>query len=383
VKPLAPGARIGVLGGGQLGRMFAMAACRLGYEVHVLDPDPEPPAARLAARFVKAAWDDLDAAARLAAGVDVVTFEFENVPLETANAAARHAPVRPGPAVLGAAQHRLREKRFLESIGVPVARWAPVAGEADLEAARRAVPGDAILKAASTGYDGKGQRGVAAGEPLDAAWRSLAAREAVLEERVRLASECSVLVARSARGEVRTFGPVANAHVGGILDVSRWPAELPPPLARRALEGSRAVAEKLDCVGVLCVEWFVTSAGELVANEIAPRPHNSGHLTIETCMASQYEQQVRAVCGLPLGAFDAQAGVAAAAMANLLGDLWGAGEPDWAAALATPGVALHLYGKRTARPGRKMGHLTALAATPAEAEARVRAARAALGGGSP
>jgi 5-(carboxyamino)imidazole ribonucleotide synthase len=372
VTPLAPGARIGVLGGGQLGRMFGMAACRLGYRVHVLDADPAAPAATLAERLVRAELDDLDAVAELAAGVDVVTFEFENVPLAAAAAAARHAPVRPGPDLLAVAQHRAREKRFLAALGIPLARWAEVADPGDLQAARRLVPGAALLKTSTSGYDGRGQRRIAAGEPLDAAWHALGAREAVLEQQVDLAGECSVLVARGASGASECFGPIANRHQGGILDCSSWPARLPRGLASRAREASRAVAEALGLVGVLCVEWFVTQAGELLANEIAPRPHNSGHLSIEACTTSQFEQQVRTVCGLPLGSFD---GIRPAAMANLLGELWRDGSPDWARALGDPAVRLHLYGKREPRPGRKMGHLTALAPDARCAEQRVRAAR--------
>ncbi len=374
--PVLPGAALGVLGGGQLGRMFALAARRMGYRVTVFAPEDDTPAGQIADVEVRAPYTDLEAVERFARGVEVVTFEFENVPADTAAAAARHAPVRPAGAVLHTTQDRLREKRALTKLGLPVAAFAPLEVQADLEGARRALPGASVLKTASWGYDGKGQRRVRDAEELAAAWRELGEQRAVLEAWVPFEREISVVGARGLDGSVALFEPFENAHANHVLDVTTWPARIAPGTRDAALDCARAVLEGLDAVGVLCVEMFVLQDGSLLVNEIAPRPHNSGHLTIDAAATSQFEQQVRAVCGLPLGAVEPR--TPAAAMANLLGDLWSAGEPPWAEALAAPGVNLHLYGKTVARPGRKMGHLTATAASPAEAEERVRAARALL-----
>ena len=374
--PLLPGATLGVLGGGQLGRMFAQAARRMGYEAAVFTPEDDSPAGQVATRVERADYDDLEAVARFAASVDVVTFEFENVPSATAEAAARHAPVRPSGELLHTTQDRLREKRALDGRGIPVARFAEISTADDLVAAAETVPGAGVLKTASWGYDGKGQRRVAGADELAAAWAELGSQPAVLEGLVPFEREVSVVGARGVDGQVALYAPFENDHSNHILDVTLWPARLDDATRARALELGRAVLEGLDVVGVLCIEMFVLPDGELVVNELAPRPHNSGHLTIEGHAASQFEQQVRAVAGLPLGAVEPQR--PAAAMANLLGDLWADGEPAWDAALAVPGVRLHLYGKRAARAGRKMGHLTATADSLEEAEARVRRAREAL-----
>jgi 5-(carboxyamino)imidazole ribonucleotide synthase len=373
--PILPGATIGVLGGGQLGRMFAMAARRLGYRVHTLAPEDDTPTGQIADVEIVASYDDVDQIREFARGVDVVTFEFENVSSAGAHAAAECAPVRPGPRALEIAQHRIREKTFVSDAGVPVVPFAPLRSAAELDAAARAVPFPAVLKTATFGYDGKGQVAVSRPEDLRSAWESLRRGEAILESFIDLACEISVIGARGAGGAMSHFGPIENAHTHHILDVSVAPAAVPPSIAADAVRITEALLEALDYVGILCIEFFVARDGRLLVNELAPRPHNSGHLTFDACRTSQFEQQLRAICGLPLGSPEM---LQPAAMANLLGDLWTDGEPDWAAALALPDVKLHLYGKTSARPGRKMGHLTALDATARGAKAKVLAARNAL-----
>jgi len=355
--------------------MFAIAARRMGYGVHVFVPEEESPAGQLADRQTIAPYDDLDAVRRFAQGVDVVTFEFENVLTSTAEAAAEFAPVRPAGTVLHTTQNRLREKRFLESHGFPVARFAEVRSLDELHAAIAKIGTPSVLKTAGWGYDGKGQAKIAGPDEAAAAWSSLSTEEAVLEAFIDFHSEISVVAARGLDGEFAHYGAIGNTHRNHILDVSVSPADVSEETARAAIELARGILEALDVVGVLCVELFVTHDGGLIVNELAPRPHNSGHLTFDASITSQFEQQVRAICGLPLGSTEL---LRPAAMANLLGDLWQAGEPDWAAACALSDVKLHLYGKPEARPGRKMGHLTAMAATPALAVERVLAARRAL-----
>jgi len=372
---IGPGSIIGVLGGGQLGRMFAMAARRLGYRVHTLAPEDDTPTGQIADVEVNAAYDDIDAVRVFARAVDVVTFEFENVPAAAAAAAEEVVVVRPNGRSLAIAQHRIREKTFLSDLGIPVTPFAPVRSDEELARAATSVGCPAVLKTASFGYDGKGQVAVAAPDELAAAWAALERREAVLEAFIDLDREISVIGARGVGGEWSHFGPIENAHARHILDVSVAPAHVPRATAAHAVEIARCVMDALDFTGILCVEFFVARDGRLMVNELAPRPHNSGHLTFDACRTSQFEQQLRAICGLPLGSPDM---LQPAAMANLLGDLWNGGEPEWAAALAFPDVKLHLYGKPTARPGRKMGHLTALAGTADEARAHVLAARAAL-----
>jgi 5-(carboxyamino)imidazole ribonucleotide synthase len=372
---IAPGSTVGVLGGGQLGRMFAMAARRLGYRVHTLAPDDDTPTGQVADVEVVASYDDIEAVRAFAEKVDVVTFEFENVSAAAAAAAEEVALVRPNGKSLAIAQHRIREKTFLAALGIPVAPFVPVWTPDDLAAAADTIRCPAVIKTASFGYDGKGQVAVATADELPAAWDALHQREAIVEAFIDLEREISVIGARGADGEWSHFGPFDNAHAHHILDVSVAPAAVAEATAAEAVDITRAVMEALDYVGILCVEFFVARDGSLLANELAPRPHNSGHLTFDACRTSQFEQQLRAICGLPLGSTEL---LQPAAMANLLGDVWEHGEPDWAAALAYPDVKLHLYGKSSPRPGRKMGHLTALAATPADARARVVAARAAL-----
>ena len=373
MAPILPGAAIGVLGSGQLGRMFAIAARRLGYRVHTFSPDQDSPTGQVADHEITASYDDLDAVAAFARDVAAVTFEFENVPSRTVEALGSGVLVRPSGQVLHVTQQRVREKTFLAGADIPVAPFAVVDSDADLTAGLARIGVPAILKTASFGYDGKGQVRIADAASAPAAWDAIGRQPAVLEGVVDFACEISVVVARGSDGAMADYGAIENAHRHHILDVSVWPARVASQTAASAVALARQACEALDVVGVLCVEMFVTRAGDVIVNELAPRPHNSGHLTIDGHVTCQFEQQLRAVCGLPLGATTSHA--PAAAMANLLGDEWAQGEPDWAAALGLPGVKLHLYGKSAPRPGRKMGHLTATAPTPDAAEALVREAR--------
>lgn len=369
-----PGQTVGILGGGQLGRMFAIAARRMGYRVHAFDPTTDCPAGQVADVEVCAEYDDLDAARRFAANVDVVTFEFENIPAETLRVIAESKPVHPAPEVLHICRHRLYEKNFLSGHGFPVTPYRSVSNVVELSRAVKELGTPAILKTADFGYDGKGQVRIEAATNLEQAWKQMGRPLGVLEAFVPFTKEISVICARTAAGQIVSFAPAENVHSRHILDVTTVPADLAQSLAKSALELGQAITAALDVVGLLTVEMFVVGDRVLV-NELAPRPHNSGHYTFDACVTSQFEQQLRAVCGLSLG--DPQL-LRPAAMANLLGDWWENGEPNWAAALAYPEVKLHLYGKHSARAGRKMGHLTALAATAAEARAIVLQARAAL-----
>jgi 5-(carboxyamino)imidazole ribonucleotide synthase len=372
--PRLPGATLGILGGGQLGRMLALAARRMGYRVHVFSPERGSPAGQVADHEHAAPYEHLAAARAFARKVDVVTFEFENVPATTAETVAAEVPVRPAPRVLHVCQHRLREKRFLAEHGFPVAPWRAVRSAGELAAAVAEL-GPAVAKTVGWGYDGKGQERLDAPAEAEAAWRRLATDEAVVEAFVDFEREVSVVAARGVDGAVADCGVFANDHESHVLDVTVAPAPVPAAVAAEAAAIAHGVVAALDVVGVLCVEMFLGRDGRLLVNELAPRPHNSGHLTIEAAATSQFEQQLRAVCGLPLGS---PALLSPAAMANLLGDLWAGGEPDWPAALAVPGVALHLYGKSDPRPGRKMGHLTAVAPSAEEARARALDARSRL-----
>lgn len=380
-RQILPGSSIGILGGGQLGRMLALAARSMGYSPHVLCPESRSPAGEIADREVVAAYDDLDAVRRFASGVDALTFEFENIPAEAARAAATFCPVHPSARALEVCQHRLREKSWLAAQGLPTAEFRSVGSLEELHAAVGALGLPAVLKTSGFGYDGKGQRRVTTWEDAAAAFADLGG-DLILERFVDFSAELSVIAARSASGELVTYGPVENRHERHILDLTLAPAGLPPPLGSRARELARTVLETLDVVGVLCIELFLTRDGDLLVNELAPRPHNSGHFTLEACATSQFEQQLRAVCGLPLGDPTQRS---PAAMANLLGDLWWPEphlatprEPGWPRLLARPGVHLHLYGKRDPRPGRKMGHVTALAGDAEAAGYAALAARAAL-----
>jgi len=374
VKPPIPaGATLGVMGGGQLGAMFAMAARRLGYRVEAISDVADCPAALHADRVHVVPDADATALERIAAGLAAVTFEFENVPVEAARAMAAVVPCRPAPEVLFTTQDRAREKAFLVRHGFACAPHRTVRSREQLHAAVAALGLPAVLKTAAFGYDGKGQRKLESPPDVDAAWDALGPAECVVEGWVDYDCEISVVAARGQSGDVAVFEPSRNVHSRHILDVSSAPSGLPQPVLEEARDVTARILEALGVVGVACVEFFVTRSGAVLVNEIAPRPHNSGHLTIHACETSQFEQQVRALCGLPLGSVFQRA---PAAMANLLGDCWAGGEPDWPAALAVPGVSLMLYGKSDPRPGRKMGHLTALAPTVEEAIANVTRARA-------
>ena len=377
-SPVLPGATIGVLGSGQLGRMFALEARRMGYRVHTYSPDTDTPTGQVADREVVAAYEDLGAVREFARQVSVVTFEFENVPAETAQAVAEIVPVRPGGEVLHIAQNRLREKMFLARQGIPCAPFRHVTTFLELELALAELGTPAILKTAGFGYDGKGQVRIHNQSEALSAWETLGGEKCVLEGFVSFDREISLVAARGVDGDFAHYGLIENRHVDGILDLSVTPPLLGTEqvnIEAEAIAITRSILEALDVVGTLCVEFFLTSDSKLLVNEIAPRPHNSGHLTLDAHVTSQFEQQLRAVCGLPLGSTER---LRSAAMANLLGDLWEQGTPNWALALALPNLNLHLYGKDDARAGRKMGHLTALAETPEEALKLVQAARHAL-----
>lgn len=379
MKIVPPGSTVGVLGSGQLGRMFALSARAMGYRVHAYSPEEDSPTGHVADVEVSAPYEDLDRLKEFARGLDVLTFEFENVPRAALDEVERLVPVHPSAEALWVSQNREREKEFLRRVRVPVAAWAPVRTSEELASAISSVGAPAVLKTAAFGYDGKGQARVHSKNLSDAeaAWAALGRVPCVLEAFVEFQREVSVIAARGADGGVAFFPVFENEHSRHILDVTRAPALLSPLEETQAREITQAILEALDFVGVLCIEMFHTSSGQLLVNEIAPRPHNSGHLTIDACVTSQFEEQLRAVCGLPLGSTEL---LRPAAMANLLGDLWAGGIPRWERACAVPGVALHLYGKKEARPGRKMGHLTALGGTPDEARRRVLEARAALTG---
>jgi 5-(carboxyamino)imidazole ribonucleotide synthase len=385
--PILPPATVGVLGGGQLGRYAVMAARALGYRTMVLEPDPGAPAGAAADVHLAAPYDDPAALATLGRECAVVTTEFENPPAASLSELVRHTVVRPSPAAIAIAQDRRLEKRFLADAGLPIAPFAVIEQEADLVAplSARGVAFPAIVKTARLGYDGKGQVTVHDDREALAAWESLGRVACVVESKLPLDRELSVVLARGTDGACAVYPTVANTHAGGILDLTVAPAPGPHTGGtggtgdpggtgdHAAADLAVSIARALDYVGVLAVEMFVVG-GRLVVNELAPRPHNSGHWTLDAAATSQFEQQVRAVCGLPLG--DPSLTAPAAAMVNLLGDEWQAGEPDWAAALGDPRAHLHLYGKSEPRAGRKMGHLTVTAAGPAEAARLAIALRA-------
>jgi 5-(carboxyamino)imidazole ribonucleotide synthase len=371
-----PGSTVGVMGGGQLGRMFAIAARRMGYKVHTFSPDEDTPTGALADVEIAAEYTDEQAVRSFASKLEVLTFEFENIPARTIEWCAQECVVRPSGRVLSTCQHRLREKQFLHGAGIPLPGFAAVSSEDDLRAAVERLGRPSVLKTAAFGYDGKGQLKIEAATDLAAAWAKFG-QPAVLEAWVPFEKEVSVLVARGVDGQMVTYPVCENAHSRHILDVTIVPASVPESVAAEAVRIAREIAEKLELIGLLAVEMFVLADGAILVNELAPRPHNSGHFSFDASVTSQFEQQLRAVCGLPLGSTES---LRPSAMANLLGDLWENGEPDWRAAAAFPEVKIHLYGKAGARPGRKMGHLVAFGASTAEAAERARAARAALVG---
>ncbi|HET6762651.1 MAG TPA: 5-(carboxyamino)imidazole ribonucleotide synthase [Longimicrobiaceae bacterium] len=382
MPPILPGATIGVVGGGQLGRMFVVEARRMGYRTLVLDPDADAPAAQVADEQVRAPLDDREAARELARRSHVVTLEWENADVATLRELAGIVPVRPGAHVLEVCQHRVREKDAVRALGIGTAEYRAVSSSEDLRRALGEIGTPAVLKTARGGYDGKGQAVIRSADEAEAAYASLGGdgRELILEGMVRFRMEVSVVCARSPDGEVSAFPVSENLHRNGILDTSVVPAPISPALADQARRVAEALAEGLRVEGLLAVEMFVTEDDRLLVNELAPRPHNSGHYTLDACAVSQFEQQLRAVCGLPLGSTEL---LRPAAMVNLLGEDGGTclGDERVARALGVPTAALHLYGKAEARPGRKMGHLTALGGDAQEALGRARAARRILRGG--
>jgi 5-(carboxyamino)imidazole ribonucleotide synthase len=369
---IVQGSTIGILGGGQLGRMTAMAARSLGYRVQVMDPDPSCPARFVVDACFVGSWDDAKAAADLARGCDVITLEIEQISIASLEAAARHAPVRPGKEILAMVQDRIRQKDWLRSQGFPVGPYRAVYTEADLLQAVAELGERIYLKRAQGGYDGRGQVKIDHASNAPAAWRALGEQPCVAEQGFDLQSEISVMVARNPSGQVLAYPAATNHHEQQILVWSAMPSSIPAMLENRAQEIATSMACLLQLEGLLAVEMFVTAGDGLYVNELAPRPHNSYHASQRCCVTSQFEQAVRAVCDLPLG--DVRI-MRPAAIANLLGDLWLAGEPRFERALAVPEVSLHLYEKHTARPGRKMGHLSATADTAEEAVARVLEAR--------
>ncbi|WP_322998127.1 5-(carboxyamino)imidazole ribonucleotide synthase [Castellaniella sp.] len=378
--PTAPGAWLGVLGGGQLGRMFCQSAQALGYRVAVLDPAESSPAGAVADRHIRAAYDDPQALDTLGDLCVAVTTEFENVPADSLRNLARLCRTTPSGDAVAIAQDRLAEKAYLQASGVPVAAHAAVLRASDLDACPESLfPG--ILKTTRLGYDGKGQMRVASREHARRAFESLRGVACVLESLQPLDYEISVVVARGLDGRTVTYPPARNAHRDGILAVSTVDGTIAPAVADQARRHALRVADHLDYHGVLCVEFFVLRDGAVIANEMAPRPHNSGHYTQDGCLVSQFEQQARVMAGLPLGATDT---LCPAAMLNLLGDLWFGPdgqqrEPDWAGVLSVPGTRLHLYAKNQARAGRKMGHINILGATAAELQDRIARVAGVLG----
>jgi 5-(carboxyamino)imidazole ribonucleotide synthase len=352
---IPPGGTIGILGGGQLGRMTAMAAARLGYRCHIFCPDKGAPASDVAAKTTVAAYDDIAALTAFAQQVDVITFEFENVPSSAGEKLAALKPTRPDPRVLHLTQQRLREKNFLTSINVPVTRYLEVAHKEALPQAVQALGKPCVLKSASFGYDGKGQVRIDPESDLGPVWQQMGGELAILEAFVDFQREISVVIARGLDGAMEMYTPVENQHRHHILDTTIAPARITPTVAVKAEAIARHIAQEIKLVGLLGVEMFVTRDNDVLVNELAPRPHNSGHWTIDACNTSQFEQFVRAVCGLPLGSPERHSD---AVMKNLIGD----DARDWRQILTEPGAKLHLYGKTEIRPGRKMGHVTRLSA---------------------
>ena len=367
-KIILPNSTIGVFGSGQLGRMFAIEARKMGYRVHTFSPDSDTPTGQVADIETSAPYEDLDAVREFARSVDVVTFEFENVPSATVEAASELVGVHPRGDILHTTQNRLREKTFLSDNGYPVTPFRKIKLIEDLYHAVQELGASAVLKTAGFGYDGKGQSRMRTAADIEPSFAALNGAEGIFEAFVEFDKEVSVVCAGGQDGSFAHFGVIENAHSNHILDVSFAPADVSSTVASEAVAIARSIVETSGYVGTLCVEFFLTKDGKLLVNELAPRPHNSGHLTFDACVTSQFEQQLRAVCGLPLGSTEF---CKPAAMVNLLGDIWEGGEPRWDRAIGTPGVKLHLYGKAEARPGRKMGHITALADS---AEAAVKLA---------
>ncbi len=375
MKMILPNSTIGIFGSGQLGRMFAVEARKMGYRVHTFSPDTDTPTGQIADSETVADYTDLNAVGEFSKSVDVITYEFENVPSLTIETAAEFVAVHPKGEVLHTTQNRLREKTFLSANGFPVVPFRHIKTLDDLSRGVEDLGTPCVLKTAGFGYDGKGQTKIEVGGEIEKAFANLNGREAVLEGFIDFEKEVSVVAARDRNGNFADYGVIENEHENHILDISFAPAMVSEKIFREAVEIAREVAEKFDYVGTLCVEFFLTKDGNLIINEIAPRPHNSGHLTFGACVTSQFEQQLRAVCGLPLGSTEFYS---RSAMANILGDLWKTGEPVWQNALKFPNVKLHLYGKSDARIGRKMGHLTAVSKSTENAVELIKAARQSL-----
>ncbi len=371
-QPILPGATLGVLGSGQLGRMFALSAREMGYRVHVFSPVADSPTGQVADREFVAPYDDLDAVEEFAKTCDAITLEFENVPTPAADRCANFAPVRPSASVLHTIQHRAREKGTLRDAGIAVTPFVQATSLDEVRSAIAQLGTPGVLKTSRDGYDGLGQRMIHTDADAEGAWTDLNASDTIYEAFIEFDREVSVVSARGEDGTITTFEPFENDHANHILDVTFVPARLSPDVRDEARAIATRVMELLDVVGVLCVEFFVQADGTLLVNEMAPRPHNSGHLTVDANASSQFDLQVRTVCGLPLSDTTL---LRPAAMCNLLGDLWDGGEPNWAVALDDPEIKLHLYGKGEARPGRKMGHITATAETVEAARRAVLRAR--------
>ncbi len=354
---IPPGKTIGILGGGQLGRMSAIAARRLGYNIVVLDPDPDCPAQQVADKFYNAPFDEAGPLKKFLKRCDLITQEFENIPHSTLAFLENKKPVRPSAEVLRISQNRRREKEFLVAKGFPIAPFRHVNNTTELREAIAEIGLPAVLKTADFGYDGKGQSKIIAADQAAAAWAQLGAPHGVLEKHIPFFAEISVICARSTSGDIRSFPVAQNIHRNHILDISMAPARIPDSLKQKAEELATSITRELDVIGLLAVEMFVLENDDILVNELAPRPHNSGHYTLDACETCQFEQHIRAIAGLPLGNTEL---IRPAAMVNLLGDIWEKGEPDWNSLLSERGLRLHLYGKKEPRPGRKMGHFTVL-----------------------
>ncbi len=355
---IGPGSTVGILGGGQLGRMFGIAARRMGYRVHAFEPHPDSPAGQISDVEVNASYDDFAALERFAQEVDVISFEFENIPLSAIREVAKIRPLRPRGEVLHICQNREREKAFLREHGFPHAPFAVAESPEGLRAALDTIGTPSVLKTADFGYDGKGQLKLEGDVDAEKTWARFHSGRGVLEQWIRFQAELSVVVARGLDGRMLAFPPAENLHRRHILDISIVPGRFPQSIADAAVRLACEITASLDVVGLLAVEFFLTQDSQLLVNELAPRPHNSGHYTFDACVTSQFEQQLRAVCGLALGSTSLLSPVV---MWNLLGHLWKSGEPDWNVILSEPRAKLHLYGKQEARPGRKMGHVSVLA----------------------
>ncbi|MDT8387256.1 MAG: 5-(carboxyamino)imidazole ribonucleotide synthase [Thiogranum sp.] len=372
---ILPDATLGVLGGGQLGRMFVQAARRIGYRVWVLDADPHSPAGSIADRHLVAPYTEASALREMSSQCAAITTEFENVPAETLAFLEARVPVRPGSGAVAIARDRIQEKTFIRTLGLATAPFVAVCTSEDLKQACTRIKLPALLKTAQLGYDGKGQFLIENAADADHGFRQLGEAACILEERVELQQELSVILARGVDGTMTVYPVGENVHVNGVLDTTSVPARISPAIAQQAVQMAQSLAVALDYCGVLAVEFFLTRSGELLINEMAPRPHNSGHYTLDACVTSQFEQQVRTLCGLAPGATTL---LSPAVMINLLGDLWHSEPPPWQQLFQHPGAKLHLYGKRQARQGRKMGHYTCLAAQLDDAAAMAEEIRRAL-----